>query len=354
MNYIDRGAGMKNEEIRRIQLTGRSTYIVSLPKKWISRMGLKAGSQVMISQEGDSLILTPIDLVKPRVDLLDATLKISSVDPPEKIARAVISTYLNGYSSIRIITLDEHIPPSQRNAIRELVKRKLVGTEIISDSPREMVIKVLVSYHELSIESALKRMYIIASSMLEDAVKALINLDKELAKNIIELDDEVDRFSFYIIRQLKAAVQNDKILKDIGLINPKNCLGYRVIVKFVERIADHAVRIAENVLSISEKLDEVVLQKISEVSIYAKSIFERAVESLFNRNYLLAEETIAKAGKIAVMEAEALKIITERKIDGGLSPSIRIILESIRRIGEYSSDIAEVVLNLNVNQIITA
>lgn len=344
---------MENEEIRRIQLTGKSTYTVSLPKRWVSEMGLKAGSQVLISQEGGSLILTPKDLAKPKTSLPEATLSVSASDPPEKIARAIISIYLNGYSIIRIRSSD-NITPSQRNAIRELVKKKMVGTEIISDSPHEMTLKVLVSYPELSVESALRRMCLIASSMHEDAIKALINLDRGLAKNVIELDDEVDRFGFYVIRLLKAAVQSNRILRDIGLSNPRGCLGYRVVVKFVERIADYSVKIAENVLSINKKLDEAILQKILEMSTLVKSIFERSTESLFERDYLLAEETISKAKEIALIETEAIKIITEMRVNGTLSTNIRMILESIRRIGEYSSDIAEIVLNLNIGQVITA
>lgn len=344
---------MENEEIRRIQLTGRSTHIISLPKRWISEIGLRAGSQLVISREGESLLLTPKDLVKPRIDFLETMLKISDKDAPEKIARAIISIYLDGYNSINVMASGEHITPSQRNIIRELVKRKMVGTEIISDSPQKMILKVLVGYPELSVKSALRRMYLIASSMHEDAVKALISLDKELAKNIIELDDEVDRFGFYIIRQLKAAVQNDRMLKDIGLSNPKDCLGYRVVVKFVERIADHAVRIAENIFSINEGLDEFILNRISEMNAFVRLMFESSMESLFKRDYLLAEETISKAKKIALMEAEATKAIAER-IGKTISPNIRVILESIRRAGEYSSDIAEIVLNLNVNQILLA
>ncbi|MEM3590902.1 MAG: phosphate uptake regulator PhoU [Candidatus Bathyarchaeia archaeon] len=342
---------MENEEIRRIQITGKSTYILSLPKKWVSEMGLKAGSQIVILQEGKSLILIPKDLAKPSNASREATLKISANDMPEKIARAIIAAYLNGYNSIRIETLSDHMAPSQRNAVRELVKKKIVGTEIISDSPREMILKVLVGYPELSVESALRRMCLIASSMHEDSIKALIKLDKELAKNIIDLDDEVDRFGFYIIRQLKAAVQSDRILKDIGLSNPKDCLGYRLVVKFVERIADHAARIAENILSLSESPDKFILDKISEMSSFARSMFESSVESLFKRDYLLAEETISRAKKIALMEAEAIKAITE-KAGKTISPALRMILESIRRTGEYSSDIAEIVLNLNVNQIL--
>lgn len=34
-------------------------------------------------------------------------------------------------------------------------------------------------------------------------------------------------------------------------------------------------------------------------------------------------------------------------------PNLRMIMESIRRTAEYANDIAEIVLNLKINQIIT-
>ena len=50
----------QNEETRKIQYTGGSSYIVSLPKKWVQDLGLKQGDHVLIRREGNSLLqLTP-------------------------------------------------------------------------------------------------------------------------------------------------------------------------------------------------------------------------------------------------------------------------------------------------------
>lgn len=48
-----------------------------------------------------------------------------------------------------------------------------------------------------------------------------MDLNEELAKEVIQLDDEVDRFGFYIVRQLKAAVENEAVLKSIVLSSPR-------------------------------------------------------------------------------------------------------------------------------------
>jgi phosphate uptake regulator len=263
--------------------------------------------------------------------------------------RKIVALYLIGYNSIRIKTKDERITSLQRNFIKDLARKKLVGTEIISDSPNEMRLQILLSYPELSVESALRRMCLIATSMHEDALQALKELNKELVQDVIALDDEVDRFSLYIIRQLKAAVQSEKVLKDIGLSNPRDCLGYRVIAKSVERIADHAVKIAENVLLLDEKVDESVFQRIFGLSSFAKSVFDDSIKSLYNKDYLLADNVVAKAETITLMENEAMRVIA-KKTEAIEMSIIRMIMESIRRTAEYASDIAEIVLNLNINQ----
>jgi len=337
-------------EIRKIQLTGKSTYTVSLPKKWITNMNLKAGSHLVISKQSDSsLLLTPKDLVKP-AKLGEASINVSQKDDPGTIMRKIVALYLVGYNLIRIRTEDERITSLQRNFIKDLTRKKLVGTEIISDSPNEMMLQILLSYPELSVESALRRMCLIAVSMHEDALQALKELNKELARDVIELDDEVDRFSLYIIRQLKAAVQSERVLKDIGLSNPRDCLGYRVIAKSVERIADHAVKIAENVISSDEKVSNSVYQKISEMSSFARTVFDDSIKSLYKKDYLLADNVVAKAKTIASIENEAIGSLS-KKVEAVEMSTLRMIMESIRRTAEYASDIAEIVLNLNVNQI---
>ncbi len=338
------------EDVRRIQVTGRSTYIVSLPKKWVTALGLKAGSQIVVSKQNESLILTPKEIAKKQTNPTEATVMISNADDLGTIVRKIISLYLNGYNFI-VLKNRENISTLQRNTVKDLVRRKLVGTEIVFETPNEIRLQTLMSYPELSVDSALKRICLITSSMHEDAIEALRRLDKKLAEEVIQTDDEVDRFSFYIIRLLKLAIQNEKILRDAGLSDPQDCLGYRVIVKFVERIADHAAKIAEHVLALEERPDEEVFQKIYEMSVFAKNTFERAIEALFKKDYFLADQVVLKARKISDLEREAIRVIQSKAKQSEITTT-KMILERIRRTARYASDVAEIVLNLNVNQII--
>ena len=55
----------------------------------------------------------------------------------------------------------------------------------------------------------LRRMIHLAKSMSNDAILAVKENNVDLAEEVINTDDEVDRFGFYIIRQLKIAIQNE-------------------------------------------------------------------------------------------------------------------------------------------------
>jgi phosphate uptake regulator len=323
-----------------------------LPKKWIDQNHIEKGSVIRIrEEEGGLLSIIPTDMTieqKPE----DALIKISPKDNPDSVIRKVVSAYLVGYSLIHIkAEKQQQLSPKQRYDIKNFARQMLVGTEIVTDTPSDLTLQVLLSYPELSIQSALRRMSIITSSMHKDAITALKTLDHQLATSVVTTDNEVDRFTLYIIRQLKTAVQNPRIIKEIGLTNARDCLGYRLVTKSVERTADHAVSIAENVLPLKRRLSTEVIRKIEEMSEIAISMFETAIEALFKQDFNLAESIIEKTKDVAALEKEA--VASSQKIDVDEVANLRLIIESVRRTAEYASDIAEVVLNLTVESIIS-
>lgn len=335
-----------------MQLTGRSTYIVSLPKKWVKEMKLNAGDQLVIKRQSEAaLLITPKSKkITPEKDVF---LKVSSKDNPDAIARKIISLYLIGFNTIKLIAENERISSDQRKVIKEIVRKKLIGAEIITDSPSEMNLKILLSYPELSIETALSRMCSLARSMHKDALTALTGLNYELAKNVIDLDDEVDRFNLYIVRQLKSAVQDPYEIKEMGLTNPRDCLGYRLVTKSIERIADHAVRIAEKVLTFKNPLNKQTIEKITQLNEFSDSIFEMAINALLSRNYNLAEEALEQSHEIENLENEVVSHLLNQGFDTKDVSNLRLILESIRRVAEYAEDIAEIVLNLAIMDLLS-
>jgi phosphate uptake regulator len=153
------------------------------------------------------------------------------------------------------------------------------------------------------------------------------------------------------VRLLKMAVSNQRIVKEIGLANQRDCLGYRLIAKSVERTADHATKIAENTLLLEEQVNQETLDKIGQLSGLANLMFENSMEALFKHDFNLAEGVIEKLSQVHKLEKEAVLLAQNAKVEEMVN--LRLLIESVRRTAEYASDISEVVLNLNVEAVLS-
>ena len=86
--------------------------------------------------------------------------------------------------------------------------------------------------------TSLKEMYDITLKMIELSIDAFEREDITLAREIIEMDDEVDRFYGDMIRSL-LRLSDEKNLQQVTQLS--------FIARYLERTADHTTNIAENI-----------------------------------------------------------------------------------------------------------
>jgi len=331
------------EETRKIQFTGKSTYIISLPKKWITDLGLKQGDQVSVGRKGiSSLQVTPYNTRK-KDQTETATIEIEPTEETSTVVRKLVSLYFLHFKTISIKPRVGRITPAQRIGIRNAVKKILMGAEITADSSDGITVQILINLVELSVDAAFKRMMLLAKSMLDDALIAIKEGNEELAKEVINSDDDVDRFGFYITRQLAIAIENDHMLKEMGFDNARDCLGYRVVVKNVERLGDHAVRLSQDVLDYKTPIQGKNFDRIQ--------VMDDACLALFKKDYDQAEKSIESANNIQKYEKRILDNLKTSKDEEEIF-RIRKIVENVKRVAEYASDIGEIVLNMNIEKIL--
>jgi phosphate uptake regulator len=336
------------KQTRRIQISGGSTYTISLPKKWIDELGIKNGDNMTIVKNANrSMTLFPsLDVEKLSKK---AILAISQKDSEESIRRKIIALYLSGYKTIQVTSRGVKILSEHSRLIKDLVRKSMIGTEIIESDSESITIQILTRLPELTFEVAIKRMYLMTANMHKEAIEALKKLDVEYADEVIRMDDEVDRFSLYTMRTLIMAIQNAGMLYDVGLKQPSDCLNYRTVISRIERIADHAALIAKRIKFLKDPLDSKTMKEIEVLSAEAVSCFESSILALTKRDNILAEKVAVSI--VGVVEKE--KSLTHRIRESKNSTAVKFILEDIRRTAEYSNDIIEIVINETIHNVIT-
>ncbi|HKI34764.1 MAG TPA: phosphate signaling complex protein PhoU [Gemmataceae bacterium] len=100
---------------------------------------------------------------------------------------------------------------------------------------------VLARFPAIPVPADLQRMTDLTSTLVRQAIDAFVNLDAKLARTVCRLDDEVDRHNKTIIGELIRLMRGSPDMVEPGL-------SFFSATRHLERIADHATNIAEDVI----------------------------------------------------------------------------------------------------------
>jgi phosphate uptake regulator len=321
-------------ETRKVQVTGGSTYTVSLPKEWATENGVDSETTVEFHSEDDLLLLTP------RTDdgRTEGTLDVTGLSDEHELTRAVMTMYVSGFDVINLET--DRMTAAQRRTIRDATQG-LVGLEVIEEMPNKMVLQDLLDSSELSIKNAITRMRLVALTMLEDAIEALITDDDGLAQDVIERDDDVDRLWYMTSRVFRTVLRNPTAATEIGFTR-ETCFDFQSSARQLERIADHATKIAQLSLEIGEIQDNAA-EPLRELQAEASRVPETGMDALLTDD---PDEAVELAGQarhhIRVVDEKVRDVDAEiRDFEPQLAQVLGLVTDSLSRTADYGSNIAE-------------
>jgi phosphate uptake regulator len=352
---------------RRVQCTGRGSYIISLPKQWVEDIGLKRGSEIAFNIKPDSsLMLVPRKIMEKegRSDENKAKEYFVSVDPQEDLSstlRMIRALYAIGADIIRVHFRNSQDATRYKNEIKNLARDNFLGSEIIDETSDEITLQILIKHSEFPIEKAVRRMAIVALAANKDAIAALKDHDTARFDSVINDHNDVNRLGLYIVRQLKHGIERN-LYRELGFRTPKEFLLYRVAVNDIESIAQNAMNIINNLgslqkliedemLFIREPIDEEIYAQLLDFTDRAHQLYEDAVKALFKRDYKDAEKIILKRESLVPLENEMIMLMSSKKLDPNIASVLRLIFDSSRRIMDYSRSMADLTLNRTVEEL---
>jgi phosphate uptake regulator len=331
-------------EGRKLQLTGGSTYVVSLPKKWIVAAGLKAGDTVFVDTEPDgSISVRPQPREKAAVR--KKVLEQKDDEHRDHLLRKLIGAYISGYGLIEV-KFPTDLGPFVRRVSRDF-SRMVIGPEVIEESRNSIVIQDLSDPAELSAEKCIRRMYMTDRAMLEDAVQALKSGDEALARDVSQRDQDVDRLYWMVAKQYNTAHRSLRGTGDAAAF--AGIQNHRLIAKLLERVGDHAERIAANVPVLSPKgLESRLAKELDAATASALEILDKAFNALVTENIDAANAAVDSRGPHQKLIDSLQHHVATRKGEELLA--LGEVVDSIDRAAGYATDIAEIAINHAIAQ----
>ena len=290
-----------------------------------------------------SLFVYPSNGLPKEVRSID--IRLSAKESDASMTRKIIGAYMDGYTLVNLKS-EKTFNPSQQAAIR-----RISGTlymMIIESEASSITLEALIDEDRASVLSGVERIHLITYSMFRDTLNALKNGDKTLAESVIPLENDVDQLMFFLLRLIRSSAQNLSLGNRLGL-DPLDCLEYQNLVQSIERVADHVSAMAKSTVELINngvKLATNVSECLIKAAEIAFSSYDLAVRCFLSSDVEPTNEIIDSENIINNLckELTPMPILDEYKRTTALSEVISI-RESIKRISQYASDIAETTID---------
>jgi phosphate uptake regulator len=324
-------------ETRKVQLSGGTTYTVSLPKPWAEEHGIEAGSVLSLRPNGDGSLL--VEAASGREDAdTTVSLDVSTADDGA-VRQRVLSLYAVGCESLTLTDETGH-DPDRRQTVERVVD-ELSGFELLEATDTRIRLTTLIDAENVDIRKIALRLRLVALAMHRDAVTAVTEGDEALAERVIERDAEADKLFVMVTRYFRRALSDLQETEKLG--QSRDALfEYYYTCRQLERIADHAEKIASFVTDPDAPRPEACAEDILELGTRARNAIDAAADTV------LAGADLDDA-HAAVADSEALVEEIER-LDRALydldAPEeayvAGMVLDSLRRTAEYGANVARI------------
>jgi len=332
-------------EVRKIQLTGGSTYIVSLPKKWITEHGLEARDQVRIEWRPSGTLRVIADastIVRNREVNIDC-----KEVPDHMIFDYLVAAYLSGANRITINSSKE-FTRNQSKIFRNFVKSTR-GLEITNDQGSKLEMISLLNPAEIPLYSSINRMYLLISRQVRDFSDVLIDGDLEILEDSAERENEVDALRLLLERQVGQILESASIEDSLGT-SRWEAAELCKLVRTLERMGDHSFALCD--LASSYKIPSTI--NMTSLPISVIPIWQMSIKLLVSnlRKRKISEIHSAKSQLISAQQDLLLYEEELRSSDIEIQDALFLdrVSESLRRICAYSINMAEILMNIQTHR----
>lgn len=317
---------------RKAIMMGKGTILVSLPKDWVRKNGVKKGADLSVVELSARKLM-----VKPLEGGEDAPKQLVIEYPGDDLGQFtndVTGAYLLGYDEIRIAGT-RVISREDRESLKSTIGR-LVGLEIMDEDSKKVTMQFLLEPSAIIPEKIARRMSGILDGMLGDTAEALNKGDSKLLSLVSERDDEVDRLYFLLVRATRAAVVRPEVAEGYGL-SPVDLLDYRVLASFLESVGDAVSELSHQLKAglASKRVSKDYARSVAKL----KDMNELATQGFLSRRAGRSRAVSKQIGALAAEVTEGLTAIA--KTSNGDGASTAETLASLERVSKLLVDVSD-------------
>jgi phosphate uptake regulator len=317
---------------------------VSLPSDWAKRNNIAPGDLVFLTCERDGSLRVMPSQVAQREEAEEYVINADECDEAGMLERIIVGCYILGRDVIRV-TSSTRIEKAHNDEIRRAV-RKLIGLGILEETPKNVLLQCSVDPAKFKLDMLVRRLSLIGSTILFEAVQSFTEGEKSLAEEAISREDESDTIYYLAVRLLLLAQVKPDIAEQVGATNILFIPATRLILQYLELISDYAEDLARKSIEVEvyrKKIPKTAIERIGHLSESAQTVFQKALDCVFTRDLKVANGVLEMKD---VLEMEAGGFIR----DAPEIPYLRVIVSDLMKIADLGATIADVAINRSLEE----
>jgi len=327
-----------------VQKVGYSTITVSLPSEWVKQNNINPGDLVFLMREKDGALKVMPGHIAQKEEAEEYIINSDACDEQGMLGRIIVGSYILGRDVIRV-TSSTRIRRQHVDEIRKII-RKLIGLGILEEAPKNILLQCSVDPTKFKLDMLIRRLSLIASTILSEAMQAFMENEKSLAEDAIRREDEADTIYYLAVRLLLSAQTNPDIAEKIGVTDMLFIPATRLILQYLELIADYSEDIAKKIIALEirrHELPKEVVERIYHLSELTQTIFQKALDCVFTRDIRVANGVLEMR---EVLETESDRLMQELPE----IPYLRAMVSCLNKIADLGSTIADIAINRSLEK----
>ncbi|MBI4147841.1 hypothetical protein HY490_00975 [Candidatus Woesearchaeota archaeon] len=263
--------------VRKLVQSGPSSFTIALPRTWIRAQHLKKGDLVEVDAQPDHVLVRRPTSAGERVEQ-EVTINVDGKDM-RTLQRDIRAAYI---SADRIVLIGKTLADNIYQLKKDIAE--MVALEIVDESPKSIVCKNFVNMQDVNVPNLIRRIDNIVRSMLMEVPLCLDN--PHLAPQITERDVSVNRLGFLMLKCMKTALQDYRVLEFLKLA-PIDIVMYWDLNVHIEKIGDEAKRMARLLAALHKKKGD--QKKLIELLKASTTCYQEAMKSVYTKDIELSD-----------------------------------------------------------------
>ncbi len=181
---------------------------------------------------------------------------------------------------------------------------------------------------------------------LERAMHALTERDSQVAQEVLENDDKVDRLEVEVDRQcIEIIALRQPAARDLRFV-----ISVAKMAPVLERIADHACNIARAAIDLNNEPELTAVADLRKMSEHALSMLRAALDAFTSSDAIAAREVIRRDEKINDLYNfifhKLIEMMVTEPQTATRNARLIFVAKHLERIGDYVTDICELTVYL--------